>query len=329
MNRDSYLLYGETGSGKTSQLSEIARWLWESLGWRTRLVTGDSGDGPFGNLTDPGGPVESLDLAQVVMHTKYSPMTILNALADSYWPKQDPNSGAYTFTKFVDPTVQCYMFEGFQAFADLVMQDHVNTGRQIAEDVVGKTPLTMPVIGPDGKELALNFSTGQPGRAHYNHVQRYLAADWLPRTRALPVKLTFFTSHESDGKDDTTDAPILGPALIGQKGVGSLPQKFQDCIHLVRDIVVNPQTKKSTMTYRAWFQKHPQLGPGGSITTKMWPAKLSYPIPEMAKLLAVYPDSHVVLDASKGVSLVELVKPRLQRELQAKAKGTAENQERK
>lgn len=315
MNVDTLLVYGTSGSGKTTQLAELARELL-GLGFTGRYAYADSGDGPFGDLVSEDGPLQALDIASMCRPTAKkpkgnSPMSVLNALADGYWYKKTDKGMAFTNDV---PLVDFYMFEGLFEFANLVMQDHVRGGRKIAEDVIGQFTVDLDTAGlfDEGGEAMttpITYASGQPGRAHYGHVQRYIMTDWWPRCKSLRTKFIVVTSHEADGKDDLDSTKsVVGPAVIGQAGIGQVTQKFQDALHLTLD-VVNKPNKEIDLVRKAWYVKHPQVTSTGVASNSIfWPAKLSLPIETSKEFAKKHPGGFI--DLSKN-SISEIVKLRL------------------
>lgn len=297
---DSIFIYGKTDSGKTTLLAETARYL-VSLGMTGRFITADSGWGPFGDLVSPGNGVEAFDLLQYctpsVNYKGAEPIATLNALADGFWFKWHDNQ-----LKFIQsPPVDFYMFESLDGFAEAVMQSHVRAGRQIAEDVVGKFVLPIEITEESNKTRQVMYASGQPGRAHYGQVQRYLLTDWWPRTKGLRTKLIFVTSHEAEGKDDL-DNKVLGPKVIGQASVGGVTQLFQDAFHLVQNSTLNAKTAQLESERRIYFRNHPDMiSATVASQTKFWPAKVSLPIASSVDFQKRYPGGYLPFTVDEGL----------------------------
>lgn len=260
-----------------------------------RLITADSGWGPFDDLVLPNNGVEAFDLSAFCTPSTVSKgadvMATMNALADGCWFVNV--NGVLRLTKA--PAVDFYMFEGLKSFADLIMQSHVRAGRKIAEDVVGQFSTEVEI---DGK--IQTYQSGQPGRAHYGHVQRYLLTDWWPRAKALKCKLFFITTHEADGKDDLEGKTAFGPAVIGSAVVSSTTQLFQDSLHLVKHTKLNKDIL--TNERRAYFTNHPHmLTELTASPTMVWPAKVSLGLSKSLSFNKLYPGGYMPITETKHI----------------------------
>src|SRR5271157_115049 len=79
------LMYGDSGTGKTSQIGEIAKWHHARTGRITRLISADSGWDPLMDLIitphNPSGIIEAWNIAYV-----QNPLPVLIKLSEGYWP---------------------------------------------------------------------------------------------------------------------------------------------------------------------------------------------------------------------------------------------------
>lgn len=313
---NTLLMYGKTGSTKTTQIARIAkelRSLYMALGMENpmfRLITADSGWGPMDDIIrspdNPDGFVEALNLELFS-----DPFGALNALADGRWLKtvETPTGVQLVFTKetrYPDNVIGTFV-EGLNSIADVLLQDHVNQGRKIGQDLSAKIPVSAAVEGQPGAKLVYNI--GAAGQSHYGQVQRFLMMDMFPKFKSLKnesggsVPWLVFTAHEAEGSDDF-DKKVLGPATIGRAIVGATPQKFQDCLHLQK--LVDPKT--GARSVRAYFWDHPEPSMPVAGGFMLWPAKVSFP-PEIAQGLdKKWPGGFIPLEWNSGVE--ELVRIR-------------------
>lgn len=80
------LVYGDSGSGKTSLIESLATWVWRKYKKKTRLITGDGGG--WDNLQ------HLVDMGIVVpwqIDTFPHPFETLNLAAEGYWPEDVNN----------------------------------------------------------------------------------------------------------------------------------------------------------------------------------------------------------------------------------------------
>src|SRR6266851_4108904 len=123
----SDLVFGRTGSTKTSQVGHLAEYIEEKYGQKTRLLSADPGGWmPINHLVD-AGVVEPFHLT---LMNKY-PLETITRIAQGYWPENpaDPNS------KLLKPAEQknvadigAVAFEGMSSFSILIMSNLL--GRQ-------------------------------------------------------------------------------------------------------------------------------------------------------------------------------------------------------
>lgn len=282
---NTMLMYGRTGSTKSSQLGNIAiklRELYQKRGIENpvfRYIGADSGWGPMDDIVksaeNPDGFVETLDISMLK-----NPFGVLNAVADGRWLQlgEDPKTKQprLEFTQSTRlPNGVCGIFvEGLNSIADACLQDHVNENRKIGQDLASKATIYAPVVG--GTQAS--YTIGSAGQSHYGQVQRWLLSDLLPKLKSLKredgteVPWLVMTAHEAEGSDDFSKT-VLGPASVGRAMVGATPQKFQDCIHMVKLV----DAKTGAREIRAYFWDHPEPSMPVAGGFMLWPAKVSFP----------------------------------------------------
>lgn len=309
------LIYGKSGTTKTTQLRNIAiklRELYQQMGIvdpRFRYVGADSGWGPLDDIVacenNPSGFVETLDISSL-----RNPFGVLNAIADGRWPMvvEDPKTKAVRIEFSADmrlPNNICgYFLEGLNTIADACLQDHITHNRKLGENLSSTAIVYADVAGG----VKQPYTLGAAAQSHYGQVQRFLLTDLLPKLKSLrrvdgtSLPWLIFTAHEAEGSDDFSKT-VLGPASIGRAMVGATPQKFQDCIHLVKVV----DSKTGSREIRAFFWDHPEFSmPLAGGQYQLWPAKVSFP-PKIAKQFGErWKDSYIPITWDKGLEqLVE------------------------
>lgn len=297
--------YGRTGTTKTSQIGRVFSTLRQIYQDRFeienpifRYVGADSGWGPIDDIVrsaeNPEGFVEALDLS--MFRYPDSPFGAINAVADGRWLKIEKNSktgkNELVFTKETRApnNLVGYAFEGFNTIADLLLQDHIDSGRKVSQEVVGRTEVSARVEG----NASQTYLLGAAGQSHYGQVQRFMLTSFLPRIKSLrredgsEVPWVIVTAHEAEGTDDL-DKAVLGPASVGRAIVGSTAQRFQDTLHMVR--VVDPKTGKREI--RAYFWDHPEMSRPISGGFMLWPAKVSLPPSITARMEKLFPNGYI------------------------------------
>lgn len=256
---NTMVLYGPTGSRKTSQIGEFAKYIYEKTGKKTRLVTMDGGG--FGTIQDyvNAGIIdvwrlveEERPLAQLVMASRgFWPNGLKNGLRNSKDGKKDLSD------------IGAYAVEGWYSIANAMLRKLVSDGRKVNEDVVSRFTETSDF----GEEITF----GAPSRGHYGFVQNQLL-DLIRNFSALSVERILYTSLEGKGEDKITKSLTYGPATAGGAITAAIPQYVGDCLHF-EDFQVDKGKDKDGQKIvetqvRAWFTSHPDPQ-----TNLMWPAK--------------------------------------------------------
>ena len=263
---NTMVLYGPTGTRKTSQIGSFARYIYEKTGKVTRLISADGGGwAPVQDLINAG----IIEAWRVTDEPEF--LSAIRAAAAGAWPKlhkngiRIPGPIAMPLDKHKAlKDVGAYAVEGFFSIASAVMGDTVDKGRKINEDVVSKF---------NEKSDFGEFSFGAPSRGHYGFAQRFIL-DMIKGFTGLPVDRTLFTSLEGKGEDKLSKQTVYGPATAGGAITAAVPQYVGDCIHFEDYFVetgvdpTNDKQKLKELRVRAWFQQHPDTA-----TNVMWPAK--------------------------------------------------------
>lgn len=257
---NTMVLYGPTGTRKTSQIREFAKYVYEKTGKKTRLLTMDGGG--FGTAQDYIN-AGIIDVWRLVEEERPLPMLI--EASRGKFPK-DRKSGIRTSNKLSNDMgdVGAYAVEGWFSIANAAMRYLVSKGQKINEDVVSKFN--------EKSDFGEDISFGAPSRGHYGFVQN-LILDLIRNFSALSVERILYTSLEGKGEDKITKGLTYGPATAGGAITAAIPQYVGDCIHF-EDFQVDAGVDKVSgaklkeTQVRAWFTSHPDPQ-----TNVMWPAK--------------------------------------------------------
>jgi hypothetical protein len=204
------LIYGRSGSCKTSNVGHMAEYIYNKYGERTRLVSADPGGWQSIEHLVEAGLVEPYQLTQ---SHKY-PLEQLLRLAQGWWPH-----GAETLRQSSLTGVGAYAFEGMSTFSTLIMSNLV--GRQDIH--IPETPKESFV---KDNELRWGFS----GRAHYGFIQQRIY-EIVSTSNHLPVHKVLWTAHETDAKDNQ-QRKIYGPSVIGEAMTSQVGAWFGAMLHL-------------------------------------------------------------------------------------------------
>ena len=262
------VLYCPTGSRKTSQCGEFAKYIYEKTGKKTRMITMDGGGyGPVQDLVSAG----IIDVWRMV--EEENPKIALVKASRGAWPLKIVNglrvgniaepmrSNRASALKDVGGDI----VESWASIAKAVMRDAVAKGQKINEDVVSKFTEEEAGLGEE--------SFGAPSRGHYGFAQNFIL-DIIRNFGGLPVERVCHTSLEGKGEDRLTKALQYGPEAAGSAITASIPQYVGDCLHF-EDFIEskgtdpnNPSQKLIEESVRVWFLKHPDIQTG-----TYWPAK--------------------------------------------------------
>lgn len=298
----TFLLYGSTGTFKTTQLARIALYIYEKYGLKTRLVTVEVGS--IAHIMDYVN-AGIIDLFPVV--ESVNPITLLKALGQGAW-KPFSKNGKLTparilherkligeveievVRKVLQEPVGMYAFEGLTSGSTRLMRYLIGQGRKITEDVASPWSEESMVEGEE------NVKFGSPAKSHYGWTQNYML-DLVAAFSSLPARYVGFTAHEGKGEDESSRTPEYGPAVIGKAATSKIPDKVGDLFHLetVEAKVggIGKPVEKSSVEVRAYFQKHPD----SQNSSILWPAKPRFPERSLDKLAKKYPNGYITLDA--------------------------------
>ena len=246
-------LYGDTGSGKTTQIGELAKDRYRRDGTRTRLVT-----------SDPGGyesiaHLEDIGVMEVVPYT----------------PDQD--GWGWTMDqvdpKVYDPSIGFYAFDGGSSQSALLM---AACKRLSAEGLdIGGRPAPKFVVNK-GKDNERTL--GSNVDSHYMTVQSHMRdvlwrSTWLTRMETNPDVLWTFLVRRGEHEDESS---ILGPELAGKALTGQVPTWFNYCFRLVTE----PQFDSAPL-HKLYLQEKLELsGSGMSFGNSRYPLGVGEALPE-------------------------------------------------
>jgi len=308
------LLYGDSGTGKTSQIGEIAKWVYARTGRITRLISADSGWDPLMDLiitpTNPTGIIEAWNIAYVT-----SPLPVLIKLSEGYWPSIEDGPGGLGLV-LKTPTfkgrnilaadgreVGMYANEGLSTWSDLIIMSHIRKQTKIGQDVVGSfSDVVMVEKAGKTREETISFAKAAP--SHFGQVQDFMLLDLVPRFSALAVDYVMWTGHEAKGDDEVSGikGSILGPATCGKAAVGRTARKFGDTFHMTTVSVPVPATMANgkptfRVEYRAYYEPH-----ADDVLTRMqWPAKISLSLNRVEEIHKKFPGGYIPLGVSAGL----------------------------
>lgn len=275
---NTILVYGESGTFKTSNIGRFARYIYEKTGKPTRLISADGGGWMPVQAEIDAGIIDALRIVEAEQ-----PLPLLRKLGQGYWP-----SDGRLQLQGLDE-VGAYAVEGLTSIPMLLLRHLAKTGRKVAEEVVGRFEEEIEVDGRKTKEV---FSA--PARSHYGFIQNFVL-DMLANFRALPVERVLFTAHEGKGSDDVTNQTIYGPATVGKAITDRLPSEVGDLLHFYAAPVA-VTGGKSRLEVRCYMDKHPDTQ-----TSIIWPAKTRLQPEQLTEFRGKFPEACFPLTLEQGV----------------------------
>lgn len=256
------MLFGDSGTFKTTNLGFAARYLYEKTGKPVRLVTAEQYR-PIQAFIDIG-----------IIHICHvgggqNPLVDLRKLSYGFWPTVQPNRPGLIMSplapgpdltqhkRLLNERYSGYFIDGVDTILEMFMEDMRSKGRKISEEMVG-------MFTEEDEKF------GASPKSHYGFTQME-GLRLIKAFGSLPVSRIIFTSHEAKGEESDTRAAIRGPALVGHAATDKVGKQVGNCIHAEifsePNQRVNVATKKSEntldTTVRYYFQNHPdQKFPG-------------------------------------------------------------------
>lgn len=266
----SGIIYGDSGSLKSTAAKHFARYIYERTGKRTLLLSMDGGG---------WGPMEPEIQAGIILAYKGNmqvPLPVLRKISQGYWPE---DSGETEISKTNLRKIDWSEFgglivEGVTSISQALMRHLADNGIKTGEEATSKFSQQVIV---DRVVTVESFAGNSKG--HYGFVQNTLYS-LITNFISLPCEYVLFTGLESRTEEDDRTT-VYGPQVAGKKMTNLIPSYVGDCIHAqcfgVERIVQVPdpadKTKKIASTVidtivRMYFNKHPDPNTG-----IMFPAK--------------------------------------------------------
>lgn len=207
-------IYGESGTGKTTQTGEYAKFVRKSRKQNAVLYTADLGG------YDSIGPLVRLG---VVSPVQFNPQ-----VDDAWIWVDDACSG-----KGTDESTGLAIFDSGTSMAEALLSACSHSDFQIGQQRTQKFSVTRPGSGSGAKSLNVAINN----EAHYGVVQGFLLdaiwkSTWLTR-KGIDVIWTF-SVHRGEEQDRT---PILGPKLAGKALTAAIPKWFNYTFRLDTETV--------------------------------------------------------------------------------------------
>ncbi len=312
------MIYGDSGSTKTTQIYHMARYILErNPGKKIRLIQSDPGG--YAPFIDSGmverGSVEIFDFT-----SRKHALADYRMLSEGYWPlwvkdnklypKEIEGSSEYFTSQDVCKTtpeewkgIAGYLFDGISSTGE-VLKNHCSD----QETGVGFKESWR--YEEDGYTI-LGLQEG-----HYAIIQKEIHARVTKGFRKLPVEWLIYTALVGAGEDKQKRTKVFGPQIVGNASTASAPTWFMDCFHLSEETYDNvptpltPNANGDKVTKRvAWFKEHLDKETEKPYLCKPRCAPEMYP-----KLLEYFPYGFVPLGYKNGIDVYFRVMEKLRKE---------------
>lgn len=241
------LVYGKSGSGKTTWWLKLAIHLHKTQGLKTRVYHGMGGEETIHAAIDQGEIPE--DAIDIVNYTTFdNPFEVCQFCVEGH---------TYDGMRWIKaPPVGLNVFEGLTAMSNYLMGD--KEGGLAARAAKGeKLGQDSPIQFTDGK-----LKVGGNPPSHFGIVQRKIL-HLIEETRRLPGWV-IWTAHERDAEDKETQEKLVGPDVAGKALTSKIGGSFGNTIHLdsasrkakANDPVSGKPVDVLTSERRAYFTEH-------------------------------------------------------------------------
>lgn len=293
----SFLLVGDSSSGKSTQAAELARALWEKAQLKTRWYCLSDNYEP----ALPGveaGYIEIVDMRGIGQAPYWLPRIAQGTVAEVAGLKENAAGDMVPFGKFQKAPAEgigLFVFDSLTGISDQLMADYADYSKA-GVNIGGGGSYNYDVGSADWGGVE---KMGSNNQSHYGEAQRALLrfADkvnqWSAWTGAMVLCTATMRRDSTEGGQ-----PLLGPQLAGKALTSEYPRKFTYCANLVR--VAQPG--KTEMEHELRFDTVLDLKAGGAmmIGNNRLPLKAKGKVPSVyrpADLVKAYGD---VVNARRG-----------------------------
>lgn len=211
MAATTILLYGRTGSGKSTQIGVMVEYVWKTTKKKSRLYTADRGG------TDVLAPYINLGLLEVIEIKETDPWIFVNRAAKGY--VRDA-AGRWVIDKEANAKIGLMAFESAHSIAKLMKLDIERKAAQ-GINIGGDTNTSFDVKG-DGETMKIGTTKG------YQKFSIPQSKMWeeMMESQRLPVDYVLWTAGSGKEDDDVQVTKIVGPDVLGKALTVVLPMDF-------------------------------------------------------------------------------------------------------
>lgn len=322
----SLMVYGASGTTKTSQLYHVAKMILKILSkqlnrkMKFRMVLSDGGGcAPF---TDSGmiarGEIDLFDYS----NREFS-LADIRRLSAGYWPRwlegnqlyADWAPGRTMYLKSEEPcmttaeeweSIAGYIIEGMTSMSE-VLKAHIS---QLNSGVGFKESWKYEEDG---------YTVTGLTQGHYGIVQKEVFERHTRGFNCLPMRWLLYSALVGKGEDKQSRETVYGPQLVGTATTPASPQWFMDVIHLEKVawdgnaspiIPLEPSGEGIHDGVVGWFTNHKDRETEKPYLTKARCMPEAFP-----RLLEYFPYGFVPMGYKNGLNAYFMVLERIRKEM--------------
>ena len=212
----SGVIYGSTGTYKTTAVKHFAHYIAERTGKATLLLSADGGG---------WAPCDPEVKAGMIVPYRISPRGVpqtLRKVGQGYWPDEQNNFRPIDYGLYGGMAV-----EGWTSIAVALLRYLSENGIDIGGESRAKLGTFTAQVTVDGQQTAEKFWSTT--RGDYGEMPKQLNSFTL-NVSSLPLEYVLFTALDRTGEDDNRST-IGGPDIPGKQSLYNAPQWVGDCIH--------------------------------------------------------------------------------------------------
>jgi hypothetical protein len=222
----SGVIYGPSGTYKTTAIAHFSRWIAETTGKSTLLLSADGGG---------WAPCDEEIQAKMILpyhvDSQTIPLPIIRKVSQGYWPDnpEEADISKVVFRRVNWDKVGGMAIEGITSIGTMLMRHYADKNIKSGEEATSRFRQPIRVWDDEkGTSEVVDEWFGQSSKGHYGGVQNQLYS-MVMNFNSLPVAYTLYTGHEQKYAED-------GDLVCGIKAPGKaitplIPTWVGDCIH--------------------------------------------------------------------------------------------------
>ena len=220
-------IYGSTGCYKTTAIAHFSRYIAETTGKATLLLSADGGGWTPCDEEIAVGMIRPYQLD--ISHDRF--LSTLVVIGRGYWPRnpEDPDMNLHRFKAIDWSEIGGMAVEGFTSIGTGLLLHCSQKALKTGEEATSKFSRDILVEGDDGKAVIVPVGFAGNARAHYQFVHNQLQG-FTKAITSQPFKYVLFTGIDKKAEDDDRTT-IRGVHVPGKAITTLIPTWVGDFIH--------------------------------------------------------------------------------------------------